>query len=189
MAANSSLGIGSILKYGAIAAGLYMAWKYGLFQTLGLSFLPAPPAAAPALPTAPSGGGDPTASTAGGVLATTPTVTGGGGAIAGQGVLTADQIDTITKNAAAGDVVAAAQATALGIRYRGDQWNWFRATQTHVDAPATPGLDKLYTASEYLAYRASNGLSGVASLGGLPLGSIRIYGARRASFSLGGRAA
>lgn len=184
MAANNSgMNIGTLLKYGAIIAGLYMAWRSGLFQTLGLSFLPAPPAAAPAVPT---GGGDPTASTSGGVLVTTPTVTAGGGAVATPAApyMTADQIDQLTKKAAAGDAVAAAQMTSLGIRYRGDQWNYFRSIATGTNAPATPGLDQTFNANEYLAYRATNGLSGVATLGGLPLGAIRVYGGRRASVSM-----
>lgn len=174
MAQSSGMGFGSILKYGAIIAGVYLAWRYGLFQTLGLSFLPAPPAAAPV----PTGGGGTTASTAGGTLATTPTVTGGGGAVAApsQGILTPAQIDDLTKRAAGGDMVAAAQATALGIRYTFEQWNWFRSQQTHTDAPATPGLSQVGTATDYLAYRQAQGLSGVSSLGALPLEAIRFYG-------------
>lgn len=182
MAANNSGGIGSMLKYAVIIAGLYMAWRSGLFQTLGLTFLPAPPNAPPV----PTGGGDPTANTAGGVLATTPTVTGGGAPVATPAApyMTADQIDALTKKAAAGDAIAAAQMTSLGIRYTGHQWNWFRATQTKVDAPATPGLDATFNANEYLAYRVSNGLSGISGLGSLSINSVRIYGPRRGSYSI-----
>lgn len=200
MAASNN--VGSILKWGAIAAGLYLAWQYGLFDSLGIPFIPLSPAGAAAAaaaaaakpatttPSAAAGGGDPTATTPSGTLATTPTVTGGGGTT-GQaqtpatGILSADQVNTIIKTAAGGDIVAAAQATALGIRMRFDQWNYYRSVQTGTDAPATPGLDQVGTASEYLAYRQAQGLSGIASLGRVPLGAVRVYSAhRRASFPL-----
>lgn len=200
MAASNS--VGSILKWGAIAAGVYLAWQYGLLDGLGLPFIPLSPAGAAAAaataanpvtapatttPAAATGGGAPTASTAGGTLAVTPTVTGGGGVAQtpGQGLLTADQIDAMTKAAASGDMVAAAQATALGIRYRFDQWNYFRAVAVGYGAPATPGLDQVGTATEYLAYRQAQGLSGIASLGRIPLGAVRVYGVgRRTSFPM-----
>lgn len=183
--AASKLDMGTILKYGAIAAGLYLAWRSGLFDQFGLFFIPLSPGATTP-PAVSAGGGDPTVTPAGGTLTTTPTVSGGGAPVATPAApfMTADQIDALTKKAAAGDAVAAAQMTSLGIRYTGHQWNWFRATQTKVDAPATPGLDGTFNANEYLAYRVSNGLSGIGSLGNLPLGAIRVYGNRRPSVSM-----
>lgn len=197
-----SSNVGSILKWGAIAAGLYLAWQYGLFDGLGLPFLPLSPAgtaaaaaaaanpvtappASTATPPAATGGGAPTASTAGGTLATTPTVTGGGGnaQTPGQGLLTPDQVDAMIKSASAGDIVAAAQATGLGIQMRFDQWNYYRSVATGTNAPATPGLDQVGTANQYLAYRQAQGLSGIASLGRIPLGAVRVYGTgRRTSY-------
>jgi hypothetical protein len=173
--------MGSILKIGLLVAGVYLAWRSGIFQTLGLTFLPAPPAPTPT--PVPAGGGGTTAVPPASTLTTTPTVTGGGGTAAtpppataqAAQYLSADQIDALIKSAAAGDIVAATQATALAIRMRFDQWNYYRSVKTGTDAPATPGLDQTGTANDYLAYRAAQGLSGL-SLGGIPLGAIRIWG-------------
>jgi len=64
----------------------------------------------------------------------------------------------------------------LGVRYNGHQWNYYRMQNPGKEvAPATAGLDDTYTATEYLAYRAGLGLSGVTSLGGIPLGVLRGY--------------
>ncbi len=167
--------MGSILKIGAAVLAVYLIWRAGIFDKLGvtLPFLgPAP---------VPTGGGGSTAlPSTNGSMPTTQNVTGGGGtsttpAAQGSVQYTQAQIDDLTKKAAGGDMSAAAVLTAMGVRYNGHQWNWFREASGKEPAPATLGLDDSYSATEYLAYRASQGLSGVTSLGGIPLGALRTY--------------
>jgi hypothetical protein len=170
------LNMGSILKLGAIAVAFYLIWRAGIFDKLGVTipFLgPAP---------SPTGGGGVTALPAtNGSMPTTPNTTGGGGTSTtpnqqGSVQYTQAQIDDMTVRAAGGDMAVAAVLSGLGIRYNGHQWNYYRMQNAGKEAaPATAGLDDSYTATEYLAYRAGLGLSGVTSLGGIPLGVLRGY--------------
>ena len=168
--------MGSILKLGAVAVAIYLVWRAGIFDKMGITlpFLgPAP---------VPTGGGSPTALPAtNGSMPKTANTTGGGGTSSEPGKqgsvqYTADQINAMVIKAAGGDAAAAAIVTGLGVKYNGHQWNWFRMQNAgKEDAPATAGLDNTYSANEYLAYRAGLGLSGVLSLAGVPLSAMRLY--------------
>jgi len=172
-----------MFKYALIAGAAYLAWKSGMLDKFNLPFLPpsgALPAPATTSPTpAPTGGGTPTGAAPPATMpAPTNGPTGGGGATSTptptQNVsYTSAQIDDMTKAAAAGDMAAAAVLTGLGVRYNGHQWNWFREQAGNPPAPGTAGLDDIMTATQYLAYRAGLGLSGVISLGGMRLGGVR----------------
>jgi len=165
--------MGSILKIAAVVVGVYLVWRAGIFDKLGVTL----PFLGPA-PGAPTGGGGSTAlPETNGSMPATPNTTGGGGTTAATPVpYTAAQIDDMVKKAAGGDVVAAAIVTGLGIKYNGHQWNWFREQAGNPPAPGTAGLDDTYTATAYLAYRAGLGLSGVGvggvNLGGVPLAAL-----------------
>jgi len=169
-----NLGMGSILKIGALALGVYLIWRAGIFDKLGVTL----PFLGPA-PGSPTGGGGSTAlPPTNGSIPVNPQPAGGGGTSAtpdhaGSVQYSADQIDVMVKKAAGGDVVSAAIVTGLGIKYNGHQWNWFREQSGQPPAPGTAGLDNTYTATEYLAYRAGLGLSGVG-LGGVNLGGVPV---------------
>jgi len=152
---------GSLLKFGLIAVGLYLLYRSGILAQFGIT-LPGT-AALPPAPT-PTGGGGSTAVPPASTVTTTTLPTGGGGTTAAAPVnYTAAQLDEMTKKAAAGDMTAAAILTGLGVRYNGHQWNWFREQAGNPPAPGTAGLDNTYTATEYLAYRASLGLGNLIS--------------------------
>lgn len=143
------------LKWLLIAAGIYLAWRSGLFARLvpGLGPAPAPPSSVP------TGGGSDTAVPPPSSLPDTSIPSGGGGATgAPVSPFTPQQIDEMTVRAAGGDMASAAILTQLGVTYNGHQWNWFREQAGHAPAPPTMGLDDVMTATQYLAYRQNQGL-------------------------------
>jgi len=167
-----------MFKYALIAGAAYLVWKSGMLDKFNLPFLPASGAAPAALPASPTGGGSPTGAAAPSTMPpSTDGPTGGGGATStptpANVPYTSAQIDDMTKKAAGGDMAAAAVLTGLGVKYNGHQWNWFREQAGNAPAPGTAGLDEIMTATQYLAYRASNGLSGYISLGGMRLGGVQ----------------
>lgn len=85
----------------------------------------------------------------------------GGGAGVSLPYLSQAEIDAMLPRAAAGDLSAAIQLTAYGVRLNGHQWNYYRERAGNPPAPGTEGLDQLMTATEYIAYRAALGLSGL----------------------------
>lgn len=174
------------LKYLLLAAGAYVVYKSGVLDSvLGT----APASGAPIASSSPTGGGGTTGTPAPGSLVVSNLPTGGGGSAnapqtAPVTSLTPDQLQALTIAAAGGDAIAAAQVTSMGIQYNVHQWNWFRTQGGLPDSPAAnfcPGDDPsqagagqncLMTVAVYLQKRQALGLSGVTSLGGIPMAAF-----------------
>lgn len=166
--AQSSFGVGDLLKWGVILGGGYLAYVYFLAPAIASATAPAapaatPPAAPPATPpaTPPAAPPAPAAGTPGPCpLPNLPSAMGGGPGCPP----TTDSIATQQTK-----LLAAAGATATSTE-TASLWNWYYNTAYNLPTSTSWLLGdngQPMTAAAYLALRKTAGFSGYHGMGGL----------------------